>query len=337
MLRQTGPDEAERVAAFLRSIFPDNPKGDPDVLRWQYWENPWGPASSVVFEEDDEILAHCVAFPVGGRFRGEERLLTKGADGATSPTARGRGLYRAVATEAYAEAGRRGYPVNLATPNEKSVRGTTQAGMELISQVPLWVLPLDDAWVASQAKGLPVALARLGRRAVFGSRGPAAAHGGLPDPDEAAALWRDLDDGVTQGLLRDERWWGWRYARPGAAYEAVTVRGAGGQLDAIATALVREAPEGSVLYLLDLLARTDDAARTCVDTLVADRDDVVALLAAALPDTAHERALRAARLRRIPDRLTSRRGYVGLVHNQPGLGTVTDGPWQVSWADFDHL
>lgn len=337
MLRQTTPSEADRVAAFLRSIFPDNPKGDPDVLRWQYWDNPWGPVSSVIWEEDGEILAHCMAFPIGGRFRGEERLLTKGGDGATSPTARGRGLYRTVAAEAYAEAGRRGYPVNLATPNEQSVRGTTQAGMEMIGQVPLWVLPLDDDWIASRAKGVPVGLARLGRKVAFGTRGAPTGRREFPDPTEAAALWRDIDDGITQGLLRDERWWHWRYARPGATYEAVTVRGAGDRLDGVAVGIVRDAPEGPVLYLLDLHARSAAAARAVVDTLVADRDDAVALLAVALPGTAHEQALKAARLRRIPDRLTSRRGYVGLVHNQPGLGTVTDGPWHVSWADFDHL
>lgn len=40
-----------------------NPKVDPDVMRWQYFENPFGSAVGWVWEDDGEVVCHLPGSP----------------------------------------------------------------------------------------------------------------------------------------------------------------------------------------------------------------------------------------------------------------------------------
>ena len=55
-VRRATPDDAEAVAALIGEVFPANPKADPAVLRWQYWDNPFGAPSSWVVEDAGRLV-----------------------------------------------------------------------------------------------------------------------------------------------------------------------------------------------------------------------------------------------------------------------------------------
>lgn len=338
-LKRATREDCDRVAGFLGSIFPDNPKSDPDVMRWQYWDNPYGDVGSWFFEDaDGNVLAHCMAFPVPVYRHGTVGMAAKGGDGATSPQARGQGLFGSVANAAYRDAGRRGMAFTFATPNASSVRGVAKSGFDLIGRVPVWALPLDAGWM-SERLHLPRALLapalKLAIRKAVGGRGSARDK----PPGDIDSLW----DATLQAeptpsrLVHDQDWWDWRYSRPGAAYRLHSVT-EGGVLRGLCASLDRDAFGARVLHVMEVLALDEDAAAAVLAAAIADRDtDVVAVAAVATAGTRQARLLQTVGMRKVPVRLQPSAAYVGLVHNTDGLPDLSAEPWSVTWADFDHL
>lgn len=336
--RPLTPDELPALARMLDAVFPDSIKSDPAVLRWQYLDNPYGAASSLGIVTDGAVRAHFAAIPVEVVRWGEVVSAALSADAATAVDARGRGWFTTVARATLAHAAARGLPFTVTKPNDSSRRGLEGVGMQLVGQVPTWLLPVDP-----DALGDLVALPRPVRGAMVGVGGArrlraAAAGAGMQvdelDPELMAARWRSERVAGDNGLHRDVRWWAWRYERPGAGYDRCVVRRNGDVAAAVVT-LKRRTREGLVRYVLDAVGRDPDALRAALWNSV-DGDEAV-VLGIGWPGTAGGRRLRAMGLRRLPDRLNPRPSWFGVIPNTPDAGDVATGRWDVAWCDYDHV
>ena len=336
--RATGPEDADAVSAFLASVQPENPKADPATLRWQYWDNPYGPACAWVAEDGGAIVGHYAAYPVPGRVAGADVTASWGADAATAESHRGRGLFTTLATSVYADCGRHGMPVTLCNPNPASLKGAVRAGMVDVARIPLHVLPLDPSWVAERFH-LPRAAARAARAAMFRGQGGHDATASLVAtvPEEVDALWHRLADRVSSGVLRDEAWWRWRYeARPRHAYRFAAAH-RGGRLVAMVAVTVREVLDAPFLHVLDLLAEEPGDAAAVLAAVVEERGEAVGAAAIVPPGTYAGPHVRAAGFRRLPERFEPRPIHFGVVPNVEDLPPMDSLTWAFPWGLFDHL
>src|SRR5437870_3948924 len=92
-MRATSPEETPSLSRFLSSVDARNPKGDPDILRWQYWENPFGAAISWVWDDDGKIVCHLARIPVPMILAGRVRQGAITVDAATAESHRQLGLF----------------------------------------------------------------------------------------------------------------------------------------------------------------------------------------------------------------------------------------------------
>jgi RimJ/RimL family protein N-acetyltransferase len=336
VLRPAGPDDTAALVRLLATVFPDNPKADPDVLRWQFWDDPFGRAASWVIEDGGELVCHFAVLPVPARLGGRRITAAKPADAATLPSHRGRGLMGLAARAVSAECRERGIPVTICLPNLRARGALEKIGMREVGRVRAYVAPLDDAWLAQRFR-LPTAAARLARRTAFRLGGPGAACQVPAPPDDVDHLWAHTAQEVPNGIAHDAAWWRWRYVdRPDAEYRFHELRAAG-RLQAVAASVVRRAYGGPFLHLLDLQARHGDAARQVVGAAARDAGGAVGVATIGLPGTRAAQLAEAAGLRLLPRRLEPQEQVLGLLHNDPDLGDLSDRAWSVSWTDLDHL
>jgi GNAT superfamily N-acetyltransferase len=359
VLRRAGRDDTAAVCELLGEVFPDNPKADPAILTWQYWDNPYGATSSWVAEEDGVVLGHYAAFPIPGRLAGRPALLAMGADAATRPAARGRGLFTQLAGAVWQGAADEGCRVVLAAPNPNSRNGAVRAGMVEVADLPVYVKPLDDGWLAERFR-LPRTAARVGRALAFPSRsrltglvdlaglgavrGPGTSRAGaavgqevsLP-PEGLEALWARTAAYTPWTVAADPGWWRWRYAeRPRGRYRYFTARRAGALVGA-AAATVRELYGGRFLLVLDLVADDGDAAAATLAPAVAEPRGAVGAALVAIPGSRLASLAAAAGFRRLPRRLEPRPLHFGVIPKDPALDGVSQQSWSVSWSLLDHL
>lgn len=319
-LRRASRTDAPAIAALIRAVFPDNPKADPAVLDWQYWQNPAGPAVSWVWTRGDRLVSHFAVLPYHAVADGKSVLVGKSADAATLPGERGRGLFPRAAQAVLDDLGARGGLGVLFSPsNPASRRALDKVGLVAVSDpVPAWAGP-----------------AGVVARAVDG--GSAGARGLVrPDPDQITALWRTTA-ARTAGLRvrHDGEWFTWRYGRPAGDYVVRGLAGADG-LEAVVALRRRDFLGVPGLAVLDWLATTPRAgarvlARTVRETEIAPYSPVLTI---ALEGRAEALLARAAGLRRVPDRLLPRRFMLGTIatpgHALPPGATI-------QWADLDHI
>ncbi len=337
MLRRAGREDTAAICELLGEIFPDNPKADPAILAWQYWDNPYGATSSWVAEEDGTVLAHYAAFPIPGRLAGQAALVAMGADAATRPAARGRGLFTKLAEAAWQGAADEGCRVVLAAPNPNSLRGAVKAGMVEVADLPAFVRPLDDAWLADRFR-IPRPAAALGRALAFRGR-----TGGLRGeevdrpPRGLDALWARTAPYVPWAVAADAEWWRWRYAeRPSSAYRFFEARRAGA-LVAAAAVTTMEMYGGRFLLVLDLVADDGEAAGAALAPAFTDPRGAVGTALVALPGSRPATLAVAAGFRRLPRRLEPRPLHFGVVNKDVRLPDPAGLPWSVSWSLLDHL
>lgn len=335
-LRPAGPEDTDALVALLAAVFPDNPKADPAVLRWQFWDDPFGRAASWVVEDDGRLVCHFAVLPVPARLDGRDVTAAKPADAATLPSHRGLGLMGAAARAVAEECRDRGLPVTICLPNPRARGPLRRIGMVEVAPVRALVAPLDDAWLARRF-ALPTAAARLLRRTAFRLGTPDGATAVDAPPDDLDDLWEATAATVPAGIVHDAAWWRWRYVdRPGGRYR-FHVRRRRGRLVAAAASVVRDAYGGPFLHLLDVQAREEEDARAVVAAACADAPEAVGVATIGLAGTAVTRRAQAAGLRLLPRRLEPAEQVLGLVHNDPTVGDLRDRRWSVSWTDLDHL
>lgn len=335
-LRPADPDDSEALAGLLDRVFPDNPKADPAVLRWQFWDNPAGRAASWVFEDaDGRLVSHFAVLPVRARLDGRPITAAKPADAATLPEHRGQGLMGRAARAVFEECRERDIPVTICLPNPQARGALRKIGMVEVAPVRAYVAPLDDGWLADRF-GLPRMVAAGLRRAAFRLPDPGSARRVDRPPEGLDDLWAVTEQEVPNGIVHDARWWEWRYARrPSGDYRYYERRDAD-TLVAAATTTVRESFGGRFVHVLDVQARDGPSAREVLGRALRD-DEADGAATIGLPGTRVARLVGSAGLRRLPRVLEPNEQILGLMHNDPDVGDLSDRRWSVAWTDLDHL
>lgn len=341
-VRRATPEDTPAICGLLAASYDANPKADPAVLRWQYWEDPFGAARSWVAEAAGEVVCHWAAIPVPVRLGGREVPAAKGVDIATHPAYRRRGLFTRVALALLEDCRDAGLEVLLTHPNPASAPAVERAGAALLGRARAYVRPLDAAWLARRLH-VPRPLARLGCRLAFPAPEAAAGTRPLPGPpDGLDDLWGQVGAARPAGIVRDAAWWRWRYARrPGGDYRYVETR-RGSALAGAAVLTVGERFGGRFALVLELLAPDGEAARPLGAAIasVARAEGAAGVAGIALPGSRQAGLLAAAGLRPLPRRLEPR--PLRVMAFTPAAGARARAlpagrAWTVSWGDLDHL
>ncbi|MCB9170182.1 MAG: GNAT family N-acetyltransferase [Flavobacteriales bacterium] len=122
------------VAALLREVFPDAVHFIDEVVRWQYLENPDGPAVGFNAWANDALAAHYVTIPLRALVDGREERGLLSLNTATHPRHQGRKLFTRLAQATYDEAARQGYGFVVGVANANSTHGfTRKLGFQAVS------------------------------------------------------------------------------------------------------------------------------------------------------------------------------------------------------------
>jgi predicted N-acetyltransferase YhbS len=337
VVRPADPDDTPALTALLAEVFPANPKADPAVYAWNWWDHPLGPSAVVVAEAAGRVVGHAAVYAAPGRLGGVPVRLAHGGDAAVHPDHRGQGLFTTLARARAEAAAGLGAAATMVLPNPGAVGANVRAGLQVVGRVPAWVRPLDDGWVAARLH-LPRAMARAAARTAFGRMADAGdAEAALAPPEDLDDLWaRVASVRDANGLDRDGAWWRWRYSlRPGADYRFTVLRRAG-HLVACAAVADRPALGTTFRYVFDLLATEAADARAVVAAALADAasDGAAGAVMLGMPGTWPATLAAACGFRRVPRRLEPRPMTLGIAGAPPGAAAQR---WAVSWGDHDHV
>ena len=339
ILRAATEADDAGIRAVIAAAFPDNPKQREQITAWQYWSNPFGKTCVWVWDDDGRIVATYANFPMPAVLDGRTALAGNGVDAAVDPEYQGRRLFEPLAKALYEDSLNHGMAVTLCFINNPfAIKGTTKAGWLHVGQLGVWVLAVDDAWMAQRVH-VPLVAAAVGRRVVWHQRrGTGEVEVGAEVPTGIDGLWAVA--GVTTGVARHQAWWDWRYGgHPDRPYTFLSARSPSGDLVGAGVATVREAFGGRFVYLLELLATDRNAAaavgRAAADVAADAGAAGVAVLA--LPGSAVALRARAAGFRKVPARFDPKPTSFGAVPNDPAYAGLQSLDWSVSWGDLDHL
>lgn len=201
--RETSPQDAPAVAAFLQRVFnagPGLPLTDPDLLRWKCWEpHPdWTGSRGYVVTDDDRIVAHGTVVPLT-LLHGQRRLAVPHLiDWAADPESAGSGMFLMNRIARMVDA------VIAFGGSEKAEKVLPAFGFKTHGEVTKFARPLRP-WrrLVGEKPGLRAG-ARLGRSLLWWLRAPSAGtHGWTAkriDPRElepAGMHWTRAAEGVA--------------------------------------------------------------------------------------------------------------------------------------------
>jgi len=140
------PELAGKVTALHRRIWPGAEIGDEAYHRWQYQDNPAGPALAALAADRaaGELIGQFGALPLRMWVDGEERLAALALNVATDEAQRGRGVFTALGLAADELMAKASAHLAWALPNESSFPGFVRhLGYSHIGDVPLLVRPVN--------------------------------------------------------------------------------------------------------------------------------------------------------------------------------------------------
>ncbi len=337
-LTRVGSEADAQMRDLVARAFPNNPKSDAAMTRWQWWDNPFGETLAWAWTDEGRVVAQYVGFCAPGLLGGTPCTLTLGVDAAVAPDYQGRRLFTPLSRALYDDANAHEWPL-IAYPNDLSAAGIARAGWCEVARLRVFARPLNDRWLAGRAHA-PRALVRVGRRLLFAPPRRTGATVAVSDsvPDDIEALWSAVRARDHNGIARGEPWWRWRYdAHPARPYRFLAVR-RGGHLVAAAATRIRAELGGEFVALLELLA-VDDAAAAELMGAIEDgalgAADGVALTAIAGSTLA--RRARAAGLRGVPARWQPRPVRFGVVAHPTLVPEPAALEWSTAWGDLDHV
>jgi GNAT superfamily N-acetyltransferase len=304
----------------LSRTFNGNAKTDPAVMRWQYWDNPFGGCVGMVIEDGGRIISHSTAFCVDAQMRGERTKITIGADGATDERFRRRGLSVRLWIGMIAELRKEGVVATFGFPGRHTANPRTLLNLAPPIPVRLFARPL---------RGVLRPAARSLRREGEGD-------GREIDvvPSDIDSLWERVSPSLPFSVVKNRTWWTWRFDRhPQRPYRLFEVR-EDGNLTAVAATRERTSRGRAVECIVELLAVDDGAARTVVGA-VARATGANGLAFKAPVHAPQARWARAGGLRLVPRRLEpDAMNLLAQFYDKPSL---VNEPWSVTWADTDYI
>jgi GNAT superfamily N-acetyltransferase len=336
-LRPAGEDEDDAIAECIGISFPNNPKADPAVLRWQYRDNPYAPTRRWVWDDGGQIVAHYSAFAMGGVLDGKPALIANAVDAAVHPEHQGRRLFTPLARALYDDCAAHDLPVAVCfATNDIALRGVSRAGFQEIGRLRALVTAFDDRWLADRFHVPAVAVSPVRRLAFRTPRTSDHAEVVTSTPEDVSDLWDRVASDVRFGVRRDATWWRWRYDAAPLPYTVLTVR-RGGTLVGATAVRVLERFGGRFAYLLELVAVDAGAGAALVAGVRQQFPDAVGAVTLTSEGSVQERMARAAGLRPLPRRLEPHPARYGAVDTDGAHASATVGGWHIGWGDLDHV
>jgi len=311
------PELASELLALHHRAWPGAEICDERFLRWQYDENPAGPALSTLARErsSGRIIAQFGALPVRLWVDGEERLGALGLNVVTDEAYRRRGLFVALGHAANERMAQAGASIAFAMPNENSFPGFVRhLGYAHAADVPFLVRPVNVRRLVSQR----VRILGAGALASIASwpfvrplpRAPLAESGVTIERVEGFDaqfddFWQRIRGRERVIAMRDARYLDWRFRQaPLRRYEVFRATSASGMAGYIVVRTT-ELLGMRAGMIVDFLVDNERAGRPLLSHALAhfaheDVDLVATLMLAHAPEY---RLLRQAGLRPLPRRL----------------------------------
>ena len=337
---------SEAVLAAHRRFFPDNPTGDSDTLRrWRFERNPHGPAQfalAIDRRANDRIVGMIILQATRLR-RGDDILQAYQAiDTIVDPDYRGHGIFVGLGNVAHQQLVAQGAQFLWGFPNENAAPGWFgRLGWSNFGTAPFVFRPLRTGYLLRRVSP---ALAWLDL--------PLARHRPLPHdvavlphiPEEASAMWREqMLDGETIGVDRTADWLTWRlFDRPSSLYRTFGLRAGRGDLTALVSTCVVEKHGGTIVYVMEALARaghTKDLSRLLrVAMAEAARQGAEVALGWCATTAPNRTAYRRAGFFDLPDRLRPVTiGFGARALGSAALPHDEGRSWYLSYLDSDTL
>ena len=314
------PELAPGVLALHRRAWPQAEIGDERFLRWQYEENPAGPAlSALARARGGELIGQFGALPLRLWVDGEERLAALGLNVVTDEAYQGQGVFVALGRAADERMAQAGATIAFAMPNDNSFPGFVRhLGYTHAGDVPFLARPVNLQRLAAQrlrVPGLPSLAALLARpfapplpRTAKAVAGVAVER--IEEIDEQFdGFWRRVRGRERVMVVRDARYLDWRFRRiPGRRYEIFRARADGEQAGYVVLRVADVLGMRAGL-VVDFLTTEPDAGRALLSQALAffagERIDLLATLM--LSHTPEHRLLRRAGFRPLPRALLPQR------------------------------
>lgn len=274
-----GPgDRAEQVRLFNACF---KKKVDERALVWRYDENPSGRALSFLSRPSDRegvsgyACSPRVAISAGDELR--QAIIGETGDVMTHPEWRKKGLFSALDRACMQATEKLGWPIVFGLPNRRSAHIFVELGWRVVGSLRPWtfLLKSDAAARAERAKEGRLAgwLAPLGARRGRSARRALSRSGGArftwreieEFPLEVQELSRAVEPRFALMVRRDKRWLDWRFVKtPSGLHRAL---GVFDETGAFAGYAVIQTPRESeaVGYLVDVLARSDEAVAAALE------------------------------------------------------------------------
>ena len=350
------PGELER---FGRCFAGNGSPKRPELLAWQYLDNPTGelfvdfalaPGAPEAPEAGNELAAIYATLPVRFRVAGQVALATQSVDTITDAGFRGRGLFVQLAKATYARAAAAGAKLVYGFPNGQSAHGFFERlGWTSLDPVPFLIRPLRTRYLVERLKlgayarlvpDLPLFVSVDG---VIESAGSLPLVGplvhrivgpGRPGrrntiervtrfDERATALWHAVAGETLIGIERDARYLNWRLIdKPFEHYDNVAAT-SGDRMTALVSHCVKDKHGGRIGYLMEALARP--GARGALGALVSralgdmTRRGADVALAWCLPHAPAYRTLRSSGFVPFPERLRPIELHAGVRAFDAGL------------------
>jgi GNAT superfamily N-acetyltransferase len=148
--------EPDELARFARCFAGNGSPKRPELLAWQYLENPTGElfvdfalAPGPTPGPGDDLAAIYATLPVRVRIGGQVALAIQSVDTITDAGFRGRGLFLTLAKATYARAEAAGARLVYGFPNGQSAHGFFERlGWTSLDPVPFLIRPLRTRYLA---------------------------------------------------------------------------------------------------------------------------------------------------------------------------------------------
>jgi GNAT superfamily N-acetyltransferase len=314
------PELAAEVLALHRRAWPEAEIGDERFFRWQYDENPAGPAlSTLARARTGELIGQFGAVPLCMWVDGEQRLAALALNVVTAEAYRRQGVFAALGRAAEERMAQADVTLAWAFPNANSFPGfLSRLGYSHAGDVPLLVRPVNARRLVAQwlpAPGAPALAALLSRPFLPPlPRNAPPVEGVTVEPvadfDEAFdAFWRRVRGRQRVMVVRDARYLAWRFRRiPLRRYDVLRAV-AGGEMAGYAVLRAGDVLGMNAGLIVDLLVADERAGRALASAALAHfaERDVDLLASLMLPHTPEFRLLRRAGFRPLPRALLPQR------------------------------